>query len=710
MSKMFNKNKKFKSYRSYKDKEGLVTEKMSFKAEVPTPEKVDVTTKEIDYVAFKDLQFTGSIEVKADPNTEIARGDYPYAIVNKTNKVVEANYPGDHSLFGNSLVRLQNSVSSQMLNCFDAICMEKRFNYLYLALDDDAVNLSYNMEMLKAFEQAFSKGYSTMLTQLPFAVDYTESGLPRGDASLPVHGQTNDSYDKMGALIHYQTVLQNIVSPIAKYVELMSEEQDLKNMSYRRETPSLDELYGQFKKKAFIAKLESLGATVLSEYFDMNWWRQVNTLRHIPSRKADDMLNPIVTIASSHTIPDLKLYATETKTEAYYDYAKDMKFTGQFLDPETYVKDAKGHERTLTFEELILNINKLLDPTYVLRFIRQFYQDELPSGAIRDTSTYYQGVVDYITAISYLGGKFSGSMTEIRTFIDKLSETGMVYWEKNIHFSVAHITDLKLNFYQVVNDVLKASLAGASSMKYDDSTKRWNCYTMWDIYLGFNKFDNYAGGAFLAFSLRDINLNYVTPTGTSETLSKSDTALLLPLLFNKNFLTKDLGSANGKTGAVETGYISNHILAITRTGTDVHLGHFDYSAADFSADKLFSRLNPLNTSISMKVPTWNMNRFKARWANKIGATGDKLAHTISSLVRTLVQICGYCRIDEDWVAQAGQNNEPVLTSTISADPDLLCVLDLQFQDVSNQMITYARNYSPFRVSTPNGKRTQGFGV
>lgn len=671
----------------FKQKEGLSLEQRKFDAGTPTKEKVSSGSELVDYMAFRDLAFHGAIEPHADPNTEAARGSYPYAILNKTNRVIEAKYPGYKNLTGNSIVRLQNSVNSKFTNFFDSIVLKKRLNYLYLAYGASDKNLPVNVEMVKAFEQALSYGYSTMLTQLPFYTDYMETDMPRGSSGSPFYGKTNDTYDRMGALLHYQVVMQNIVSPLAKYVELLSLEEELMDMSYRREAPLVQQIFGQLKKKAFIAQLNSVGTVVLGEYFDTNWWKQMNALRHIPSRKANDMNHPIITMVTTTRIPRLQMWASTTKSgTAYYDSNTQLKLnipTNTAVNPETFTKyqeASSGAGVDFTLEQIVYNLNKLLDAHYLLTWARKANEGTLPSGAIGSASAYYQSIVEYVNCLSRIASTFGSHMTEVRTFLDKLADTGMVYWKKGIKFDIGKVYPKSLTYNQIVADILKSTLAGASSLYFDSTTQRWVCNTEWDMYSGINKFDNFSGGSFLTFSLRSINV-----TGIPETSS----ARILPILFSDTPLY-----TNWEETSVASGHTAAGVRTVTRTGIVLYLDSYAISATDLNQDKVLSRLNPLSDpQLAIKAPNFNANMFDVTQL-----TAEDRANILSSLNKLLQQVAKYNRIAYSTVVMS------------SVDPDLLAFIDLQVEDVSNAMIQFCRNYSPFRVNTLDGARTMGFGT
>jgi len=707
-------------------KTGLTLDKVEFKAESPQPEKLDSKSNDlIINKAFRDLQFSGNIEPHADPNTEITRGSYPYAILNRTNKVTEAKYPGYQNIAGNSIVRLQNSGASQFLNLFDATVMVKRLNYLYAHLDasdTDHTNTIYNIELLKPIEEAVSKGYSTMLTQLAFYADECESSLPRVGQYI---GQTNDMYDRMGVLMFYQTVQQNLVTPVSKYVELMSQEQELLNMTYRREASLITQLFGQFKKKAFIAQMESISTAVIGEYFDDNWYRQMNTIRHIPCRKANDMNNPLVTVVSSHFVPNIKLYAGKGAGKVLYfdsdstgsSSVQGFKYaSAELMDPEDFLIKTYTN---ITLEQVVLNISKLMDPFYILRFCRKLTAGTIDVNLqINTTSGYYEQVNRYIRLIAWFSSRFAANMTEVRTFLDKLNESGMIYWKKGIKFAVNKIEQVEPTYYQVTSDILKNSIAGASYVYYDDNTKRWTCNTEWDMYKGINEYDRMSGGSFFTFALRSISKTYY-PAGssTSQTLTGNDIQMMLPVIFDSNPVTFTASVTLTISGVQvtfpqwsevsSTGYIPDHVYALTRLGFVARLGHYAITAANFKNNAVFARLNPLsNDSVSVKAPTWNFEQITATTSGQNGRIADnpynltatEIARLCSTFTKFILQTAGYGRIK-----RTNSDYSEV------ADPDLLCFIDVQLEDISNEMITYARNYSPFRVTTPDGKRTMGFG-
>lgn len=669
MGKFYRKNNKFDKFRSDKFHKNATSGKSEldvsfteFESSLPEPEKVSDKGLLYNIKAFKDLQNVGSIEVKADPNASILRGSYPYNIIAKTNRVVDANYAGKPNIEGNILTRLQNSNKSQLLNVFDLATINFRANYLYLCYKRNSTNkhnnVAVNMEMNKAFNEAISKGYSTMFTQLPYYTDTIATDLPEPSS----YGSTELAiYHKMGGLLHYQTVLQNAMLPLSKYIQTISLQQTALNMSYRREAPTVTALYGLLMKKAFKATLNAIGSNVIGEYFDLNWYKQMNTLANIASRKADAMTDPLITATMTTYVP--KCTMTTPSSVKYYDSDEVLSATGIWLNPDTWQKEGTSElPATLTFEELVYRLCRLLDINSILAWSRMLNTDPSSVGVITTPSAYYQSIIQFIEAINVILTKFATSMSEVRTFIDKLNDTHFVYWRKGVTLSVDSIKDYTPVYNVILHNLVATYIGSASTMTYDTNTQRWQCSTMWNKYTGIPTFDSISGGSFLTFGLRNLELGSLTET---------DTAMCLPIMFATELIS-------GSSRCVIT---SRKGLQFNVTGREV---------TSVTEDPTLSRLDPLEVGFKVKIPTVD--------TTSISGSNAEKAHIRSAILAVLLNLAGYGSV------------KTASTTYISVlDPDYICFLDLQIADVSNEMIQFCRNYSPFRVMTPSGERTMGFG-
>lgn len=662
----FNKKRKYnyntnggKGDRYQNAKSQLSVTQVEFSGGTPIKEDVSVQSEYYNFKAFKNLQNVGSIEVKADPNSSVSLGGYPYNVLNKTNRVLDAKYAGTNNIDGNILTRLQNSNNSKLLNCYDLVTINLRLNYLYLCYKLDNTtnhnNLAVNVEMTKAIQEAMSKGYSTMFTQLPFYTDVISTNLPSIGSN---QGVDDAAYQKLGALIHYQTILQNAVAPISKYIQTISLEKHAQMVSYRRESNLVTALFGLLKKKAFVATLNAIGTSIIGEYFDLDWYKQMNTLANIPSRKANDIIDPLMTATRTTYVPELSMRVSST-AQPYYSYTRDMVYPGIWLNPDTFTMDGSEEDLvTLNYEELVYRLNRMLDITTMLTWARRFNASPTSVGSITSPSAYYQNIIRYVEAINILLAKFTSSMNEIRTFIDKLAASNMVYWKKGMKFEIENIYNKAEPTYNVIlHNMISAYLGGSNKMTYDTLTQRWQVYTLWNKYTGIPEFDKNSGGAFLTFGLRNLDT-----TG----LNNTDIAMCLPIMF-----APELTTGSSKCVITTRGGRIDTITSTTTTSTNPS----------------FSRLDPLNVGFTFKVPTINLGTI---------ANTDERNNQVSAALNLLANIFGYGNVI------AGDIN----VNTI--DSDYICFLDVQIEDVSNEMIQFCRNYSPFRVMTPSGERTMGF--
>lgn len=139
-----------------------------------TPTKEITTSSDLIQVkAFRDLSFGNTISVKVDPNTQASRMSQPYAIIARTNTVMEGVYPGEDNLAGVVLEQLMNSNSSKLVNNYDSASLKLKLNYLYLNIDGKTANQSTNFgalnkEMGNAINEALATTDAEMVTQLPF--------------------------------------------------------------------------------------------------------------------------------------------------------------------------------------------------------------------------------------------------------------------------------------------------------------------------------------------------------------------------------------------------------------------------------------------------------------------------------------------------------------------------------------------------------------
>jgi len=640
--------------------------------QAPNKEQFSANSETLQSKSFRDLANINVIDVKADPNAEMSYGSFPYTIIGKTSPVLDAAYPGRENIAGNSITLIQNdTTTSKLMNTFDVGVICKKLNYNYLPIRSNEKNVAYAGEMIKSIEQAVSFGWSTMLTQLPFTNSTYHTDMPIPPQHITNTGQTglNRNLDNpagyYAAMIHYQCVQQALVQPISKYIELRSLEKELMRMSFRTEAPLVTQLFGLFKKSSFIAEINTIGTVVLNEYFDVSWYKQNNTLQCVPSRKTKGMIDPLLTIVATHAIPALTI--TDASGAQVYTSANLATSTAASLvNPENF-NVVTG--QAVTLEKLIENVTKLMNPAYILRFVRLMNHNSLPSGSINTISAYGEAVKTYLSYISRFAAQFSTAMSNLRTFLDKLSQSNMIYWKKGVSFFVDKIQQLEPHYNALLNDVFAATYSGADKITFDNATKRWRAWAFWNKYVGIPEFDRLSGGSFLTFGLRDIQ----SVASDNTPVDFNSSSGLIPILFS--------------TDANDTSS-----LIVTRLGASTGIEKGSITNANLLTDHYLTRLNVMNNStISLKRPLIDIT---------ISDTAKK-AKFASAALLFIGNVFGYGS------TKSRSGSVDVIEDTM-IDPDYVAFIDLEIEDVSNQMIVYARNYAPFRIDTPNADRTMGF--
>ena len=676
---------------------GYSLDEVSFEHGTPTPETVSPQSVDLQHKAFRDLQNTGAIEVKMSPYNTAFKGDYPYVIIDKTLPVQDANYAGNVNIVGNSVVQLQNSLTSSFIKIFDTVRIEKQLNYLYVTSNTADLNYDHDdqhheyeqteskddnlavwAEFVKTSTDALSTGASTMTTQLPFFTNDTFTEYPYIESS------DYKFKELTGLIFHYQTVIQNLLGVPAKYKQLMSLEQTLKNMSFRREAPILTELYGLFKKASFKSAINTIGTTILNEYVDRNWYDQTAVLVNNPSRRTNGMVDPLITMVATTKVPRAK-FRLPTGGDFIYDSDRDLTESTQLVDVNTWeVLPSADH----TLEDITKNILQLMDQSVVLTWSRMYldnnihadYTDEqgVRHEYLNSFREYSNTIINLTNLLAKMAGRFSTFMEPVRTFLDKIKSADQVYWQKNQVFYIDSINDCPPSYNVLLADVVNATGSGSNSISFDNITQRWRTYTMWNRYIGYASYDEKSGGSFLTFSLR-----YKNPKDTSgTTISRSSSAYLLPELFQN--ISLDDASVQS---------YSTKIWASSRDGLSVEINAINYNASALSTDPILARFNPLNQQdLNVRVPGATI---PDKLGIKVLTVTEKNIYS-SNMLLLLTTIFSYGAVRD------GSNFYS------SADPDNIAFIDFQIDDVSNSMITYARNYNPFKVATPDPNRTIGF--
>lgn len=618
-------NKSFKNKR-YIPGEYDIRDKQD--AGIPERDPVSHDSNTLNQAAFKDLAYAKPISVTANPTAEATRGAVPYAIINNTNQVWEADYPGASNTAGNTMPLLNNSTTSTLLNEFDCGQVNLIIKYLYAAVQSTDINQALNVQLGKSMDEALSKAYSETYINMPLFKDLTI-------ASSMINC---DTANRTQAFFWYQTMLQNIASIPAKYNLLVSLEQHLKDSCYNRNVSPLDDLFGLLRKNSFRAKINAFSNIITGEYFDLSWFKQMNTLTMVPSRKSNSMRHPLLVIDATHDIPDL----TVTRNT-----------TGDVIDSANY-DTIIINGNTVSFREAIAYAIDLLSPYNVLAWARQYTE-----GIVATTPTqYFNNIVTILEDIRSTLSRFPSDVAEIRAVLDVANRVGLNRWQRGVYFDVTREMNYQPVFNKLCNDVFVNYLASPNTIYYDSVTLRWKYYTLWNEYLGIPKYDKFNGGSFLSFSTRQFE-NSVTPS--------TDTKYLIPKLF-------DIPA-------------SGSISFVNRKGIVADLTYTVYDATQIGNSPIYARLNSLAYSdYDQRVPSAD-----------ISSGYSQVPEVGSSLFRLMTSLFNLGNI----TVNVGETNETL-------DSDIVSVIDIELDDVSNSMIAFAQAYAPFKVYTPVKERTIGF--
>ena len=605
-------------------------------ATIPTKNSINSDSTYLGRSAFKDLSFAKPITVEANPTAEATRSAVPYAIINGTNQVWEAEYPGQSNLAGNTLPLLNNSNNSKMLNSFDCGKIDIVLKYLYSAIRETDINQSLNVQLGKSMSEALSKAYSETYIQMPFFQDTIESSMKNCDPE-----------NRTQAFIWYQTMLQNIATVPAKYNLCVSLEQHLKDSCYNRDVAPLDDLFGLLRKNSFRSKINAFSNIITGEYFDISWFKQMNTLTMVPSRKSNSMRDPLLLIDAIHDVPSLKI-TTGSGTVVLDSANYNIKVPASSGTPYD--------GQTLSFQDAILGVIRALCPHNILKWARQ-----LSNGIISTTPTqYFNSIVTMLELIRGALSRFPSDVADIRTVLDVANRSGLNRWKRGIYFDITKEMFYQPVFNKLCHDVFVNYLAAPNTVYYDQTTLRWKFYTLWDEYLGIPKFDRVNGGSFLSFSTRQFESS-VTPS--------TDTKFLVPKLFD----------------IPTSGYTKAEF--VNRLGVTAEIGYTVYNAAKINNSVIYSRLNSLGyTDYDQRVPAANIST----GYDDIPETGSAISYLLNRLFNL-----GNVQVSET-VTNESLNNE------------IVSIVDVELDDVSNSMIAFAQAYAPFKVYTPTTERTVGF--
>lgn len=603
--------------------------------------------------AMKDLVAT-SITFTASPYEAALPNQQPYPILNIPNKRIGAWYVGDKNLDGSNVMQYANSYNTGFLDYPDTFVLNVGLNYRYIPVNttssittgegNDARQVLPGQKlvdnMIQSIDEVTSRLDSSTFTNLNINRYLVVTSLPMGSNSptkeITLDGKTVEVYYNIADVIYaasmvYQQILQNYTLQFNNYNSFRLKMGEMIRMEYNRNATKLNSFFGLINKASFRSLWNSLSINLFGEYIDVDFMKQVNTMLLTPSRKSESIIDPLLEINGYINMPDT---------------FKLILISGS-VDEPTYqvVFDLESTEFS-PFKTNCIKLGNYLTAESTLEWVR---------GATDTTMTEqarFNNIVGCIENLTSCISYFKKSFIDLRTVFDVFERSDINNWDKYLRLGVIKDDDCQIFDNLLINDIYKLAMSGAVEIEFNNTTKRFSTYSMWNIYTGIPDYDVYSGGAFLTFSLKDITLE-----------SKDDdyTIEYIPI---------------GLYLRANSGNIS--CFGCTRNGSQVLLNS---TKVTMSSDVQLARLVPLNSqsSYEINVPYFTMNN----------ATDNAK----SCCYRAISSIFGYCRYGN--------------SGTTLLDPDILAIYQIEIADFTNEMITYSRQYAPFRTIS-GAKDSLGF--
>lgn len=605
-----------------------------------------------------------AIAVAANPNVAATTTGRVYPVLGPQNKILDSNYRGDVNIMGNIPVQIANSPNSSYLHEFDYASMGIGVNYRYLAVDTSNPCTIVNAKTALAMQEALAHAYSETFNDLAFFNGEYESAMVDGFEDDPEEGTGTiarpDAADYLPVFAFYQGVLQNILLLDAKYKQLMASEDQMMNQAWLRETPQIKQTFGLLKKTAIRSYFEAITSILPGNAVDLEWSQQVNVLCNVPSKKSQSYDDPLIVIDAFTKLPKTLKMSMAGKTILDYKAISSGQDGHDYhVEITDMHPDGSATSTDYDVESLFYDLITRLSPYSVVYYCRQI-ADGTSGYTPRD---YYNMVDNRLNALANMLSRFSADFADLNVVLKVMNRVGLNNWT----FGVT-TTPLKVgvNYNPVYNkllyDVFAASLSGGSAMVWDDNTKRWRFWTIWDKTKDIPTYDSVAGGAFLTLSTRSI----------PEDEDMSQMRYCLPVLFDAGNHTTSIKFLNRLNHQYVTSYL-------VRTSAEV------------KQSAVFARLQAINQpDLQFKIPYFIRND-----------DYDDYIMDESFLCKVLEDICGCGAI----ATPAESGGYIVIHEFLS--PTVMNVLDIEMEDISNVMLNQVRSHAPFRV-TADPVDTVGF--
>lgn len=679
--------------RDYMDKTSYISEDLGR----PENTKEGSVSVEISEKSLRNLP-KSTYSFQADPYTASLPGSKPYPILAKFNRKIGGKYKGLKNIDGGNVQQYANSLTSGMLKYCDFIYSKLPLNYRNLPINLKATEGTLNPtgdypgyylidEMRKSIAEATSVLQSTTFTQMAINNFGIITDLPMGSAIAGTytdeHGQTVKVYDNLadviyGTSIFYQLVLQAGLNIFNWHNSLRLKMGTMIRRSWNRETPQLNALFGSFKKKSFLSFMDSIALSFEGEYIDREEMQQINMLTLAPSARSNALTDPVLELAVQFNFPSVFKIVNISRgsgtVETLFDYAHQEAVTDENGDPVLdnnnnpvmewvgdMVTEYKVSSLTTKKDHYFNIINDVIDKISAEK-IMNWARDGSTSAS--SATGYFDKVKWLIDGINKCLTSFKTKMGDIREVFDTMSRTGTVNWEKGYVPQIVKDTDADIFDNLIINDIYRIMASSSNKVEFDEATKRWRTYSLWNMYDGIPEYDTFQGGSFLTLSLK--NLDY---SNDSDDVHK-----YLPIRFTAyDGVKTHTETVNGASTEVLDDY--RNFVGSCRDGQEIHIS--GVTEITMSNDSTLARLAPLSSQSGLKIRVPDLT--------DVGL--DTM--TKSCAYKILTQIFGLCRV------------KLVNNTDVSLDPDIIAIYQIELEDITNEAVTYARSHAPFKgtVST-----------
>lgn len=604
------------------------------------------TNLSLEIKAMKNLAVR-SITVQADPYQASLPASFNYPLQAKYNAKISPSYTGEANLDGGNVQQYVNGLTSKLLKAIDYFYFKPAFNYGYAPmskatlLDENGVMPSnyVGKELIDQRRDVWAEVTSVLgaTTYTALAInDYAVlTDMPMGSAPTESIGgvpyYTNVADVLYATTTFYQLVLQAAHTMIKQFNSLRYKQGNMLRSDFNRAVSGLNSYFTQINKSAMDGIANSLAKAFPGEYFDIDFSKLVNHFIAVPSRAANDLFHPYLEMGAQFSAPSQFVIALISRNE---NGTPSIISSINLFDHLTLTDDwFGGGERPLDIFQLQSEFSDFVSAEKTAKWARA----EISQMSAIDRSNYVKYA---LSGVSAMLNSFKPKVADIREALDVLTRANLVRWVKGYQPVIERDFDRPNFDYLLVNDCIKNAFSGATNFTFDNETKRWKTWTLWNMYYGIPEYDKMSGGAFLTASFKEI-----------QAAADDDSTLnFVPTIFD----TKDTLSYTLR------GYMIN------RDGEEFTVMRTEGDISEFNVFKRLAVLRSME-SLNMRVPT----------------VADVDNDTNMSMIYfTLLRIFGMGLVT---------GTEAESTMEMGLDPDIISEYLIEVSDITNEALTYARN-------------------